>query len=66
MDFERSLVDQIQLHSHTQSAAVSNPYDDSSVNLPLFQSVFSFCKEMVHLGSDDISGHVPVQLCQKI
>ena len=49
-------MDQIPIHSHTQSAAMSNPYDDSSANLHLFLSVFSFCKEMVHLGSDDLSG----------
>ena len=40
MDFERSLADQIPLHSHTQSAAMSNPYDDSSANLPLFPVCF--------------------------
>ena len=32
----------------------------------MIQNAFSFNKQMVRSGSNDIAGHVPVQLCHKI
>ena len=63
IDFENILNEQLP---HIQTDSVSNLPVESLEPLPIIQNSFSFNKQMVRLGSDDIAGHVPVQLCNKI
>lgn len=62
IDFENILNEQLP-HIQSVTDSASNLPAES---LPVIQNAFSFNKQMVRLGSDDIAGHVPVQLCQKI
>ena len=45
--------------------SASNLPVENMESLPVIQNAFSFNKQMVRLGSDDIAGQVPVQLCHK-